>query len=145
MTSFGLRVAMSVLLVSLSLDVASACSTLTPAGELKRKEAERKYLRENSDKQIVGKFLAEPQGRQEAEEFRLNGVIEVKRRGKVDRYRVSIPGEINCGFPYYFLKSGDRGRFYLKRDSYPDSDDLDDGYIDDFDYVHFQSRNRSED
>jgi hypothetical protein len=144
-TRFAFMFAAAGLLGTLSAEVASACSGLSPLGELKRRKAEQKYIKKNSDKQVVGTFFADPKGRQESDEYRLKGVIEVKRRGQVDRYRVSIPGVINCGFPYYFVQSGDHGRFYLKRDIYPDTDDLDDDYIDNFDYVHFQTKGRSED
>ena len=124
-------------------DNAAACANLTKAGERRQRQEQERYLQKEADKKVTGSFRADPAGR--SEDGDLPGVIEVRRGKRVELYRVTIRGEINCGFPYYFLKDGDRGIFYLKRDDYPNPDDRDDGYIDNFSYLHFRSTSRPQD
>ncbi len=117
---------------------ASACSVLTEAGQRQEERRQQRYLDRHTDRTVVGTFRADPGGgRSEDDDYRLSGVIEVERRGRIERYRVSISGIINCGFPYYFVQDGDYGRFHLERDDYPERDDRADGVIDNYDYVHF--------
>ncbi len=120
---------------------ATACPTLTPAGKAEQAKKEQRYLRTRSDKVVIGIWHLEDEEREP--EYRKRGVIEVGDGKRVTKYRVSIPGEINCGFPYYYLSDGDRGRFYLKRSDVQENDDRSDGFIDNFDYVHFEALNKA--
>ena len=126
------------LLAVLGTPAAVACSTLTQAGEAKRARAEQRYLRKHSDKIVLGTWHLETKGNQE-NDYRDTGVIVVTNQKKTSKYRVSVPGEINCGFPFYYLEDGDRGHFYLKRTDYPEEDDAVDGFIDDYKYVHMKT------
>ncbi|HEY6815261.1 MAG TPA: hypothetical protein VI168_06965 [Croceibacterium sp.] len=118
-------------------DTASACSVLTEARQRREKQRQQRYLERHADRVVVGTFRADPGGREQDENYVLRGVVEVARRGRVERYRVSISGTINCGFPFYFVEDGDYGRFYLEREEYPEDDDRADGVIDNYQYVHF--------
>ncbi|MBP6030086.1 MAG: hypothetical protein KA533_01510 [Sphingobium sp.] len=116
-----------------------ACPNLTPSGEAKRERQEANFLRQKSDKRVRGTFEFMPgQSTNFDSEFRDGMILGADGR----RYRVSIPNEINCGFPYYFLKDGDSGFFYLEKSEVPEDDDLVDGFIDNYDYVHFRSAQR---
>ena len=122
---------------------ALACSSLTPEGEAKRERWEGAYLRKESDKRIRGVFYASPKERLEANDYYLIGFVEVREHGKINLYRIEVDSEINCGFPYYYLQDGDAGLFYLKKIDEPDPDDLRDGYIDNFRYIHADIGERS--
>jgi hypothetical protein len=88
---------------------------------------------------VVGTFRADPGGREANDDYSLGGVIEAEWRGRIDRYRVRVRGEINCGFPNYHVEDGSYGRFFLDRVDYPEDDDRADGSIDNYRYVHFES------
>ena len=126
------------LTVLLTPQSAMACPNLTKAGERMKREREKLYLRENSNKIVRGVWRADEPARNPGEDYLITGYVEVSKGGKVLRYRVSIPGEINCGFPNYYVDNGDEGRFYLRKSEYPDDDDADDGFIDHYRYVHFK-------
>ena len=121
-------------------DQASACAARTEAGQRADERRQANYLRRHSDRVVVGTFRVDPAQPQD-DEYRqsyLDGFVEVERRGRVDRYRIRVRQEINCGFPYYFLKGGEHGRFWLERD-FREHNDRDDGVIDNYNYVHFES------
>ena len=114
---------------------ANACYRLTPAGEAERERQEAKWLRKNSDRIVTGTWHLTEESSEENGYFRI-GYVEVGSGKRLVKYRLSIPDVINCGFPYYYVKDGEEGRFYLERDD-PESDDADDGFIDAYDYLHF--------
>ena len=114
---------------------AFACATLTPKGEAKEREREQRFLRAETDRIIVGTWHVSKGER--SDDGATVGVVDLVKGKKTETYRLSLPGEINRGFPFYFLKDGDHGRFYLKRSDDPENDDADDGFVDNFRFVHF--------
>ncbi|MDO9369896.1 MAG: hypothetical protein Q7T68_15120 [Sphingopyxis sp.] len=112
---------------------AAACATLTPDGLKRKTEQDRRWLNRHSDMVVTGTWHIE-EDRAAESNYRMVGYVEVVSRKKVKRYRLSIPGDINCGFPFYFLQNGDTGRFYLKRKA---SDHEGTEFVENFDYVHF--------
>ncbi|HZG31902.1 MAG TPA: hypothetical protein VEZ59_01440 [Sphingopyxis sp.] len=146
MMRWPILVAALVLVCMGSVD-AQACHQLTPAGEAERARQEAKWLRKNSDRIVTGIWhLIEE--RSEANDYRQTGYVEDGSGKQADRYRLSIDNVINCGFPFYNLEDGDRGRFYLERNEVElDSDDLgdaEDGFIDAYGYLHFMRAGESE-
>lgn len=118
-----------------------ACSTLSPEGVRKFELYKSYFLAEESDKRINGTFHFEREYVDEEEDFRGRvGYVAVKTRKGERRYRFFLPDVINCGFPYYYVQDGQRGTFYLKKDEDPDPDDIEDGVIDNFSFVHFEPR-----
>jgi hypothetical protein len=119
-----------------------ACSTLTKEGARKQRTTQERYLREESDKIIRGTWHPYQPENDPENDYATRGHIEVTNRGKTVRYRVSMHGEINCGFPNYYVDDGAYGYFYLKKDENPDAEDGDDGFVDNFGYVHFKPSKR---
>jgi hypothetical protein len=118
--------------------VAQACSTLTPEGEARRDRQQVRWLYRETDLKVRGTFVEIPQPADDEQDD------YVYRRGIITaadgrRYRVTVPGVINCGFPNYYVYDGSEGLFYLKRSKYPDDKDSADGVIDNYDYIHFRS------
>ena len=117
---------------------AMACATLSEAGQRIQQEQQERYLREKSDTIVRGVWHVDKVEPNPDDDYSTRGYIEVGRGKSKFRYRVSIPGTINCGFPYYYLKDGDVGHFYLKRDEFSDDNELEDGFFDDYTYVHYK-------
>ncbi|OBV12187.1 hypothetical protein [Erythrobacter dokdonensis] len=118
-----------------------ACATLSPEGLREFERYKARYLAEESDKRITGTFYLEEETYDEEDNrwWRV-GYVDVETRTGTRRYRFYLRDVINCGFPYYYVQDGERGTFYLKKDEDPDPDDLEDGVIDDFAFVHFEPR-----
>lgn len=124
-----------VVLMAMGAQPAFACSGLTPKGEALKLKREQRFLRAETDHIIVGTWrVAEDRN---SDDGSVLGVIDLVKGKSSEKYRLRLPGVINCGFPNYFLRDGDRGRFHLKRGDVPESDDADDGFIDNFRFVHF--------
>lgn len=126
----------SAALLLLSAEPALACWQQTPAGEALERKREQDWLRKNSDKVVTGTWHLLADDADDASGYRKTGYIETRRGKRVERYRTSFAAEINCGFPNYYVKDGDTGRFYLEHDE-ADPDDAADGFIDAYGYVHF--------
>lgn len=124
-----------VVLMAMGAQPAFACSTLTPEGEALKLKREQSFLRTETDRVVVGtwRFVQD----EYPDDGHRPGAVEVARGKRTVYYRLDLPEEINCGFPFYFLEDGDHGRFYLKRNDAPESDDGEDGFIDNFSFVHF--------
>ncbi|UYV14578.1 hypothetical protein [Porphyrobacter sp. ULC335] len=133
---------MTALVATTSLETpVHACATLSPEGLRKFERYKSRFLAEESDKRITGTFHLEWEYLDEQENYQARvGYVEVETRRGVHRYQLFIPDEINCGFPNYDVQDGRRGTFYLKKDEDPDPDDLEDGVIDNFAFVHFEPR-----
>ncbi len=118
-----------------------ACPSLTPEGLAQFQRYKTRYLAEESDKRITGTFHLEGEVVEEEWDSQARiGYVDVTTRRGMRRYRIYLRDVINCGFPNYYVQDGERGIFYLKRDEDPDPDDLEDGVIDNFSFVHFEPR-----
>jgi len=122
-------------LMAMGAQPAYACATLTPKGEAQKAKREQSFLRAETDRIVVGTWRVTED--RNSDDGSTLGVIDLVNGKSAEKYRLRLPGVINCGFPFYFLKDGDRGRFYLKRGDAPESGDADDGFIDNFRFVHF--------
>ncbi len=118
-----------------------ACATLSPDGLREFERYKARYLAEERDEKITGTFHFEREYVDEEGDYwgRVGHVVVKTRKGE-RRYRFFLRDVINCGFPSYYVQDGDRGTFYLKKDEDPDPDDLEDGVIDNFSFVHFEPR-----
>ena len=126
---------------------ALACGVLDSEGEARRASHQSQWLREETDLKVRGTFVADadtpPVGEGDTDysdetEGRSGTVIAADGR----HYRLFIPFVINCGFPNYGVYDGSKGLFYLKRDEEPfesDEEDLSDGVIENFNFIHFRS------
>lgn len=118
-----------------------ACAVMSKEGEARRAREQAQWLLEETDLKVRGTFVEEPLSAEELENeafFRKGIVIAADGR----RFSVTSSMEINCGFPNLWIDDGDKGLFYFKRvDDLIDSDeeDLADGVIDNYRFIHFRS------
>ena len=119
---------------------AHACASLTPQGVRMLERQQARFLAEEADKRVTGTWHLLEEGATEDGDTYRSGEVEVETRRGLIRYRLTIPEIINCGFPNYYVEDGQRGVFYLRKDEDPEPDDPDDGYIDNFYFVHFVLR-----
>ena len=117
---------------------AQACGTLTPEAAARRDRQQARWLYRETDLKVRGTFVEtpRPEGDQQDDNFDRMGIVTAAD-GR--RYRLMIPGVINCGFPNYYVDNGSTGLFYLKRSEYPDDKDSADGVIDNYRFIHFRS------
>jgi hypothetical protein len=121
---------------------ANACAVWT-GDDLRRMHREQDaWLRREADRVVTGVFHVDPptvlrEGVDEDSQV-IRGVIEVNHGRRLIKYRISVyDPTIGCGFPNNNVQDGIHGRFYLEQDE--ESDDSDDGVIDNFHLIHFRS------
>ena len=118
-----------------------ACAVMSKEGEARRAREQAQWLVKETDLKVRGTFVEEPLSaeEQENEDFFRKGIV-IAADGR--RFSVTSSMEINCGFPNLWISDGDKGLFYFKRYDDPvdsDEEDLADGVIDNFDFIHFRS------
>jgi hypothetical protein len=117
---------------------AQACGTLTPEGEARRDRQQARWLHRETDLKVRGVFVETPKPASEEQDDNVDTTgIVTAADGR--RYRLTVPGIINCGFPNFYVHDGSQGLFYLKRSKYPEDKDSADGVIDNYRFIHFRS------